>query len=182
VRKVSQAEWLSGAFVALCDGGIDSLRIEPLAARLGVTKGSFYHHFESRRALHLAMLDEWERLGTNQIIDEVEEPPGGAAERLRMLARRTFAADGQADDIEVGIRSWAVTDDVASAAVERVDARRLDYVAALLRETGLSAPLARRRARLLYRALIGEFTWRSAGGPPISNREIDELVALVVSR
>lgn len=181
MRKLSQAEWLKGAFEALCEGGIDALRVEPLAAGLGVTKGSFYHHFANRRSLHLAMLDEWERRGTGEIIDEVDEPARNAAERLHALARRTFASAGRADEIEVAIRAWAVVDEAAAAAVDRVDARRVDYVAALVRECGFATPLARRRARMLYRVLIGEFTWRSSGGPAMSNREIDELVELVVS-
>jgi AcrR family transcriptional regulator len=178
---LSQAEWLGGAFEALCEGGIEALRVEPLAAGLGVTKGSFYHHFENRRSLHLAMLDEWERRGTGEIIDEIDEPPRDAVERLQALARRIFASSGRADDIEVAIRAWAVVDDVAAAAVDRVDARRVDYVAALVKECGFAGPLAKRRARLLYRVLIGEFTWRSSGGPAMSEREIDELVALVVA-
>ncbi|MGI9615687.1 MAG: TetR/AcrR family transcriptional regulator [Acidimicrobiales bacterium] len=181
MRKLSQAEWLEGAFEALCEGGIDALRVEPLASRLGVTKGSFYHHFENRRSLHLAMLDEWERLGTAEIIDEVDEPPRDTVERLHALAGRIFASPRRVDDIEVAIRAWAIVDEVAAASVDRVDVRRVDYVAALLRECGFAGPLAKRRARMLYRVLIGEFTWRSSGGPAMSDREIDELVVLVMS-
>ena len=58
--------------------------------------------------------------------------------------------------IETAIRVWAATDEVAAAAVARVDERRLDYTVGLLRATGLTAAVARRRARLLYRVLIGE--------------------------
>jgi AcrR family transcriptional regulator len=37
-----------------------------------VTKGSFYWHFEDRRALLEAMLEAWRARATNAIIDEVE--------------------------------------------------------------------------------------------------------------
>lgn len=182
MRKLSRSEWIAGSFEALVDGGIDALRVEPLAKRLGVTKGSFYHHFENRRALHLAMLDEWERRGTSEIIDAVEGPVEGAAtERLRALAHLTMRIDPASDAIENGIRAWAATDEVVAEAAARVDEQRIGYVVGLLRETGMAPALAKRRARLLYRVLIGEFMWRNAGGPATTKKEIDEVVDLLVT-
>ncbi len=176
MRKLSRNEWVAGSFEALCDGGIDALRVEPLAKRLGVTKGSFYHHFENRRALHMALLGEWERLGTSQIIDDVSGSSPDAAVRLRTLAHETMKSDPFTDSIETGIRSWAAIDEEVSATVARVDARRLGFTEGLLRELGLPTALAKRRSLLLYRVLIGEFMWRTSGGPVISKREIDEFV------
>ena len=46
-------------FDALAEGGIDAVRVEPLAKALGITKGSFYWHFADRRALIDAMLSQW---------------------------------------------------------------------------------------------------------------------------
>jgi len=40
--------------------------------------------------------------------------------------------------------------------------------------------LARRRAQLLYRVLIGEFVWRSSGGPRVTRAEIDDTVDLLL--
>jgi AcrR family transcriptional regulator len=42
---------------ALGDGGLDAVRIEPLAQALGVTKGGFYWHFADRGALLDEVLD-----------------------------------------------------------------------------------------------------------------------------
>lgn len=177
---MSRSEWLAGGFEALREGGFETLRVEPLATRLGVTKGSFYHHFDNRRALHIAMLDAWEAIGTSDIIVEVDQATDDPGERLRTLAHRTIAGSPEGDSIENAVRAWAATDPIAAAAAERVDERRIAYVADLLRTIGLAAPLARRRARLFYRVLIGEFLWRSAGGPTMSKREVDEAVDLLV--
>ncbi len=49
--------WIAAAFDALAEGGIDAVRVEPLATALGITKGSFYWHFADRRALLDAMLE-----------------------------------------------------------------------------------------------------------------------------
>lgn len=177
---MSQDEWISGAFEALCEGGIDALRVEPLAKRLGVTKGSFYWHFDNRRALHIAMLESWEQQSTSAMIDQIDRITGSPAQQLRDLMHQATAPNPVSDAIETAIRSWAMTDDVVAQATQRVDERRLDYAANLLRGSGLPAAAARRRARLLYRALIGEYTWRTSGGPTITKRELDELLDMTL--
>ena len=179
---LSRSGWIDAAFSALASGGIEALRVEPLAAALGVTKGSFYHHFANRRALHLAMLEAWEHHGTTQIIDDVDATHEPASERLRRLAYRTMHADQTADAIENAIRAWAASDDEVAAATTRVDARRLAYAEGLLRECGLTVAQSRRRARLLYRVLIGEFTWRASGGPAATRADIDDAVDLILAR
>ena len=172
---------MAAGFAALAVGGFEALRVEPLAERLGVTKGSFYHHFADRRALHVAMLDAWERRGTTDIIDDVDAEAATPAERLRRLAHRTLRPDPAKDAIENAIRAWAATDDVAAAAMSRVDERRVEYTAGLLRAVGMSPAVARRRARLLYRILIGEFVWRSSGGPTATRSDIDDAVDLILA-
>lgn len=180
MAQQTREDWIAGAFDALCDGGIDALRVEPLARRLGVTKGSFYHHFTDRRELTSALLDSWERQGTAEIIDAVETMAEDPEHRLRVLLELTFAPDPRADAIESSIRGWAATDDDAAAAATRVDTRRVHFVTDLLQRAGLPGALAKRRAALLYRALIGEFIWRSSGGPASTSRELDELAVLLL--
>ncbi len=42
VDKQSKKSWLDAALQALASGGIDKVRVESLAKKLGVTNGSFY--------------------------------------------------------------------------------------------------------------------------------------------
>ena len=39
------------AFRALARGGVEAIAVEPIAAELGTTKGSFYWHFKNRDSL-----------------------------------------------------------------------------------------------------------------------------------
>ena len=48
---LDEETWIEGALDLLVSGSIDTVRIEPLAKKLGVTKGSFYWHFTDRAAL-----------------------------------------------------------------------------------------------------------------------------------
>src|SRR4030095_17220783 len=57
--RLDAAAWIAAAFDALAHGGIDAVRVEPLAKALGITKGSFYWHFADRRPLIDAMLRSW---------------------------------------------------------------------------------------------------------------------------
>ena len=60
--RLSTADWEAAALDALAENGLAGVAIEPLARRLGVTKGSFYWHFTDRDAL-LAALKERKILG-----------------------------------------------------------------------------------------------------------------------
>ena len=48
--KLSRDDWLASSMDALLLEGVEGIHIEPLAKRLGVTKGSFYWHFKDRQA------------------------------------------------------------------------------------------------------------------------------------
>lgn len=181
MSKKSQQDWIDGAVAALGQGGVEAVRIEPLAQQLGVSKGSFYHHFKNRRALLLAVLDQWEKLGTNAIIDAVDSASEDPAQRLHALVRLSCSPSAVGDSIESSIRAWAQNDDLAKEAAARVDRRRIGYVSEILSAAGLDPERAARRARLLYRVVIGDTAWRLAGGPQHSETEFDELVQLLLS-
>jgi AcrR family transcriptional regulator len=149
------ADWVSAGLRCLAERGIEAVRVEPLAKTLGVTKGSFYWHFADRAALLAAILKQWESTGTATIIEQVEAQGGSADARLLDLFYRTRDADGR---LEMAIRAWASVDAKAAKALVRVDQRRLNYLEALLHESGLPAFAARARSRLIYYALIGGFT------------------------
>ena len=55
-------KWIEAGLQELAAGGPDAVRVEHLAQALGVTKGSFYRHFDDRDALLEGMLDTWEQM------------------------------------------------------------------------------------------------------------------------
>ena len=57
--RLGRGDWLAAAKAALAESGVDAVRVEPLAHRLGITKGTFYWHFRDRPALPAALLEEW---------------------------------------------------------------------------------------------------------------------------
>lgn len=165
---------------ALAQGGVETVRVEVLARRLGVTKGSFYWHFADRRALLLAMVQHWESAGTMDVMSAVEAGGGSPAERLRRLISLCFRG-GEIDRLESALRRWGSTDDAVRPILARIDATRIDYVARLLTEHGLPSAVARSRSRLMYLTMIGEFTWTAHGGAPTSRAALLELGELLLA-
>ncbi|MFE9326506.1 TetR/AcrR family transcriptional regulator [Nocardia sp. NPDC052278] len=141
--RLSAGDWAQAALDALAEGGLAAVAVEPIAKRLGTTKGSFYWHFKDRAALVEAALARWEQRSTDDVIAEIaiETDP---AERLHRLFAQVidYAATGR---IELALLASADQASVA-ATLRRVADRRIEYVAELLRELGLTAGQARTRA------------------------------------
>jgi AcrR family transcriptional regulator len=138
--------------------GIEAVRVEPLAKLLKVTRGSFYWHFKNRDDLLAAILQEWEIRNTESIIQEVEAVGTDPGSKLLNL----FELAAQDDDrLEKAVRIWGVHDARASAAIGRVDQRRLDYLQNLFLQLGFSKTEAKVRARIVYSVRLGWFIMES---------------------
>ena len=81
-----RAQWLSAGLEALRKGGVAAVRVERLAADVGVTKGSFYHHFRDRGALLDEVLEYWAREMTDAEFARIQTLRGGLFARLLALA------------------------------------------------------------------------------------------------
>ena len=110
--------------------GAARVRIEKLAQALGVTKGGFYWHFDGRPALLEEMLDAWERLVVDEVIERVEGKGGDARAKLRRLFA-VASSGGDLIKIELAIRDWARRDKAVAKRLRRVDNRRMDYMRSL---------------------------------------------------
>jgi AcrR family transcriptional regulator len=172
--------WVAAAREALARGGVEGVRVEPLAARLGVTKGSFYWHFRDRAALLDALLADWEARATQGVISLVDASSDAPRERLAELLRVTTKAP-EAPDAEHAIRAWGAHDPSVRAHLARIDARRERYVEDLLVAAGVGRREAKLRARALYLTLIGEYARVAHGGAQTSAATWTELLERLLS-
>jgi AcrR family transcriptional regulator len=149
--------WIEAGLKEIGRSGAEGVRVEVLAAHLGITKGGFYRRFKDRRALLDAMLETWRRGRIAAIEKQTELAGEHAGERLKSLIRLySERLNPEAMAIELAIRQWARSDAAASATVESVDAARLSNVAQLYRLLGWSAEEARARAVLFYAFIFGQ--------------------------
>jgi AcrR family transcriptional regulator len=130
LTRTPRSSWIDEGLRALAVGGADAVRIEALARALGVTKGGFYWHFDDRRALLEEMLDTWERVSVDEVIERVEGEGGDARGRLRRLSA-IASSRGELLRIDLAIRDWARRDRAVAKRLRRVDNRRMDYMRSL---------------------------------------------------
>jgi AcrR family transcriptional regulator len=183
-RRLTRDDWIAAAFDAIAEAGMGAVVVEPLAERLGVTKGSFYAHFSTRDELIEATLESWEQSHAGPGLAEfskIEDP----AERLRavLLAAVTFSQSG-APSVHMSLLG-ELQDPRVRGAVARVTARRVELLTATYRKLGFPPQRAEHRARIAYAAYLGLLQMaREAPEQTMSDREItrfiDELIAAMI--
>ncbi|MDP1606440.1 MAG: TetR/AcrR family transcriptional regulator [Rhodocyclaceae bacterium] len=155
-EALDRAAWIAGALDIVAQDGIDGLRVEGLAKRLGVTKGSFYWHFKDRRDLIDAVLDHWRTGRIRDIQKQTAAAPGEEQAALRHTIEVYAAARNRKGiSIEASIRLWARQDANGLAVVEEVDAERLACTRRLFLARGLPPAEAAARSALLYAYVFG---------------------------
>ncbi|RKT56867.1 TetR/AcrR family transcriptional regulator [Saccharothrix australiensis] len=180
-RRLTKDDWTAVALLALAEHGVAGVAVEPLAARLGATKGSAYWHFPNREALLTATLERWEREHTEAVIERVAAE-AAPLDRLRRLFR-TVLEDGRDSAVELAL--LAAKDDPAVVPVlRRVTDRRVDYLEGLFRDIGFPAPTARHRAVLAYSVYLGHARLLTAAPHVVTAHRalLDDTLAAVTSR
>jgi AcrR family transcriptional regulator len=159
-----KTQWLRAGLDALRRDGVAGIRVERLAADLGITKGSFYWHFRDRGDMLDALLEFWSREMTDAEFERIQALRGGLARRLLALAEDVLEKGlGRYDP---AIRAWARSDGKVAAAVGRVDRRRLRALEKFFIEGGFGTAAAGTRARLFYTFLLGEPQVRAPAREP----------------
>lgn len=152
--------WIDAATQVLVDQGVDRVRVDLLAQTLGMTRGSFYWHFASRDELLQRVLQAWRERATEGLTQRLEQAHPDPREQLRDVLSLPWRgrAAARAARIELAIRDWARRDASAAQAVREADESRMGYIAQLFSAMGLGLSVmeARRRAYVLYSALLGD--------------------------
>jgi AcrR family transcriptional regulator len=174
-----RAQWLSAGLEALRKGGVAAVRVERLAGEVGVTKGSFYHHFRDRGALLDALLEYWSREMTDAEFERIQTLRGGdvkVALRTRLVALAEDVLEKGMGRYDPAIRAWARQDRKVAAAVTQVDRQRVKALAGFFEEGGFGAAEARTRARTFYTFLLGEPQVRA---PAREAGELEKMVSIL---
>lgn len=179
-RRLTADDWAEAALRVLAEHGLGAIAVEPIAHRLGTTKGSFYWHFTNRDALVEAALARWERQHTEAVIAEVDAEPD-ARLRLRRLFVRVIGG-ATSDRIEVTLLG-AIDDPRVAPVLRRVTVRRLEYLTSALEEAGFPARAARQRAQLAYTSFLGHVQLsHTAPDQVVDDRDYLDLVMAALLR
>lgn len=178
--RTPRGAWIEAAFAALAAGGPDAVRIEALAARLGVSKGGFYWHFKDRKALLFEMLDAWEQTVVEDVITRIDAGPADPRAKLRALfdLAVAFAQSPDALGVEPALRDWARRDGDVATRLVRVDNRRMDYLRSLFGQFCMDADDTEARSMLAFSLFVGTYFIAADHG----ERTRQEVLALALER
>ncbi|SFF56782.1 transcriptional regulator, TetR family [Fontimonas thermophila] len=155
--SLTAEDWARAALDAMAAGGLDAVAVEPLARRLGVTKGSFYWHFPNREALLRAALELWERRETEEVLARVGDEPDPYARIVKVFKEanagyrsgRLYLAIAAAEDHPL-VREF----------VQRVSEKRMNYLVQCYTALGFDPVRAQHWARFAYATFMGNLQIR----------------------
>ena len=163
--------WLLAGQELLRGGGIGAVKLQALTTALGLTTGSFYHHFAGIADYLDALARYYGSDQVHQHIDRIaDDDPKVRLRRLGAVAR-----DERMGPLDSAMRAWAAGNEVAADAVHQADELLLRYLEQAFRDLGFDRREAQLRALLLFSVGVARVQppWRPAV------RSIDDILAVL---
>ena len=172
--------WLDEGIRVLAEEGATGVRIDRIAARLGLSKGSFHHHFDGAEGFKRDLLAYVERLSTQALDTAIAEvaPDADARTVLGHLTALIELRDGglYRPELDVAVRAWATSDAEVRVVQARIDEARIAALQRVWRPYVTTEAQARTAALLPYLLSVGA----SVVTPPVGTRELRELFELLL--
>ncbi len=143
--RLGAADWITAALEALVQGGIEAVRIERLAARLGVAKSGFYYHFRDREDLYAQLLAHWLSFDGAPLIRERSDANATPADRLEIAAEVVDEANLARYD--TAIRQWAQLDPKVRETWRTEMGKRISHIRGLFEAAGFEGDELEMRTR-----------------------------------
>lgn len=152
-NRLGLDDWIQAGYSILAEEGIKALKIDRLCDRLGVTKGSFYWHFDGMANYRAALVASWGELrdADRGIFDDM----GDLAPRERLSQMMTSLVSQRHWTLERAMREWARSDDTVAESVRAADRRLLRAVRQAFLDYGFDADEADLRANATFATGIG---------------------------
>lgn len=147
--------WLDAAYATLIESGIEAVKVMSLAARLGLSRTSFYWHFPDREALLSALIARWQHRNTDQLIAHCEAPARTVTEAILNVFDCWIDPELFDSRLEFSIRNWALTDPALALTLARTDSQRIAALRKLFQNHGFAPDESDIRAHTVYLTQIG---------------------------
>lgn len=153
--------WLDAAYDMLVEGGVESVKVMPLAARLGLSRTSFYWHFPDREALLAGLITRWQSRNTANLIARTQAQAATVAEAMLNVTDCWITPALFDSRMEFAIRTWALTDSKLAEVLRGVDETRIQALTALFERFSFPPLEARLRAQTVYLTQVGYIAMRT---------------------
>lgn len=154
--------WLDTAQDMLCSAGVDAVRIQPLAKRLGLSRTGFYWHFKERTALLNALVNRWDVTNTDTLVARTNAYAANICEAVFNLFDCWLDPETFNADLDLAIRNWARTDPDVRERLSVADQKRRAAIEAMFTHFGYAPEDAEMRTMALLHIQIGFVSMRVA--------------------
>ena len=168
--------WLDAAYDMLVESGVDAVKVMPLAARLGLSRTSFYWHFTDRDALLSGLITRWQGTNTAQLIARAEAPSATIAEAMLNICDLWVTPTLFDSRLEFAIRTWALTDSALAQTLADADEVRITGLTQTFLRHGYSPLAALIRAQTVYMTQIGYISMRTVESRDLRLTRIPDYV------
>ena len=156
--RVSKQSWIDSARKALFSGGIDRVKIDLLARKLKVTRGSFYWHFKNRADLLNTLIEDWKENNTKPMLDAIElSGRNGDKNDFNYFCDLLMEEKKYLPKFDSAMRDWARHDKKVAQLVKEVDNTRIDALTKMFTNYGFEPNEAFIRARVTYYHQVGYY-------------------------
>ncbi|RDU96629.1 TetR/AcrR family transcriptional regulator [Trinickia dinghuensis] len=178
----SPERWLECAYECLLEGGVESVRILPLAKKLNLSRTSFYWFFKDREALLDALLNRWKSKNTDNWIRQTEAYAESVCEAVLNVFDCWFDDSIFDSRHEAAIRSWAQQSPAIADEIADADAKRIGALTRLFERFGYEPLTADVRARAMYLVQLGYVSMKTREEMPERMMRIAEYVEIFTGR
>ncbi len=172
------ADWERAALELIAEKGVQALAVEPLARRMGITKGSFYWHFSSRESLLEQALQLWEEHDSRNLaksLSEITNPRDRLISFFRRVGKEKLTHEVYSELCAAAGHAQV------EPVLERVANRRMEHLSNAYEEMGMPGLQARNQARLTYSVYLGFLQLqRQHQTPSLSSGEFETYIDHVV--
>ena len=151
----TESGWIDAAYAMLTEGGVEAVKILPLAKKLRLSRTSFYWHFADREALLAALVARWQDKNTGNLIRQTELPVPTINAAVLNLFDCWITPDLFDAALDHAMRNWARTDTGLKAAFDAADTARVAAIRAMFERYGYAAEEADIRANAIYLTQVG---------------------------
>ncbi|MFI1464393.1 TetR/AcrR family transcriptional regulator [Nocardia carnea] len=174
--RLSYDDWVDGALNLLSREGIGAIKIQRLCQELGVTKGSFYWHFDDIEQLMTAMADRWSAIQSRTVRDMAAFAEIPVEERIEKMA--AMLVDQRHWIVETSVREWSRSNPKVAAAVRNLDQRVFETVKRTMLDLGFDENQAGIRAGAMVYIGLGLIHGRD-NLPTPSTAQVSSVIELL---
>ena len=171
--------WLGSGLQALAEEGPGGLKIDRLVRRVGLTKGSFFHHFSGAAGYKTALLQRLEVEATAALDEAAASPPATEVHQLLEELTGRIGQPGSGlwrPELEIALRAWSFTDAEVLKTQSRIDQQRLAGLEAIWQRLEPDREQARIKALLPYLVAVGA----SMSSVGIKREELQQVYELLL--